>query len=346
MNRILDLSLVTSHHFIIFLLVFCALAATFAYRAGKDGRYAGIGLAIAVTLGAFVYIPSLVARIGLAAAVLLIGVVGKVDETIKIRPAWQLFWQVCIVGILAISGWVIPYVSNPFTEGVIELQWISVAGVALPAALAAMAWMLLMMNVVNWLDGADGLAGGVTLIAFIALAATAMLPSIYNATGLGLAVVGAAGLLAFFIWNFPPARLYLGTVGSWFVGMYLALAAMAGGGKIATALLILALPVLDAVIVIMKRFLAGRPIWRGDTVSHVHHRLQQKGVSNVQIVLAAMVVTAILALVSIFLTTTAKLVIASVGLAGIAIAGLRLGVLQRMLKRSHDYETANSVPRR
>lgn len=342
----LDGSLITTGHLLTFLIVFAGLAAGLSYRVRRKRQYGGTLILTVVVLAALIYVPTGLARVGFLLAALIVAIIGTVDESLRLRPIWQLVWQICIASILAGSGWIIPYVSNPLAEGVIDLQWVVFMGIAFPGALLAVFWIVLMMNAVNWLDGADGLAGGVTLVSFSALAAVAMLPSIYNTVGLGLALVGAAGILAFFIWNFPPAKLYLGTVGSWFIGMYLALAAMQGGGKIATTLLILALPVFDVLVVIIRRLIARRPIWQGDTVSHIHHRLQQGGISNRQIVLAAMAITAALASMSILLTTKAKLLVALVGLAGIAVVGLRLSMSQRMLKRSRNYETANALPRR
>lgn len=330
-----DTSLLAARHFFVFLVIFTSLAALFAYAARQKIRYIGLPLAVVTALGAWMYLPAGAARVSFFVATGLIILVGWADEQ-KPISAWQQFlWQLLIVSVLVISGWTIPYVSNPLGGGVLHLGWL--------AGVASVAWLLLIINAVNWLDGADGLAGGVVLVGQLALAAAAMLPSVYSEPSLGMALVGVAGLLAFFIWNFPPAKVYLGTIGSWFVGMYVAIAAIRGGGKIATTLLILALPVFDVAVVAFRRMLAHQPIWQGDTVSHIHHRLARAGIGPRQLVLGAIAVTTCLAIASIILPTAAKLLMLVGICASVTSIALRLGIRHRMLKRSYEkMETLSS----
>lgn len=328
----IDTTLITTPHLLTFAAIFVAAAAMFAYEGRTPHKRIGIPLAAITAVGAVLYIPDTAMLWGFLGALLLLAVIGKADEILPLGPGWQLFWQVCIAGILVLAGWTMPYVSNPFGMGVLSLEVFKI-GIWFPGGLLAIAWIVLMMNAVNWLDGMDGLAGGVGIVGFGALATVAMLPSIYNTQTLGLALVGGAALLGFFIWNFPPAKVYLGTVGSWFVGMYLALVAMHGGGKIATASLILALPLLDMAIVIVRRALAGKTIWKGDKINHLHHRLLQQGVSPRAILGAAVIVTIWLAVVSVLSGTVAKIIIVTVGIIAIFIWGLRLWSMGRTVKR-------------
>ena len=333
----LDVSLITTGHLLTFAAVFAGLSAVFAYEARRKYVYVGVPLAAGLTIAAWMYLPAGGPRIGFLLATLIVALIGKMDEFAPLTAKWQLIWQLAIATVLVVFGWSIPYVSNPFGAGVLIIPGI------LSAALT-IGWVLVIMNAVNWLDGADGLASGVTLMGSIALAAVAMLPGIYNESALGVALAGAGGLAAFFIWNFPPAKVYLGTVGSWFVGMFIALAAIIGGGKIATTCLILALPILDMAFVILQRLIRRQPIWRGDTISHMHHRLLRGGVPAKHILAAAIVVTGWFGVMSVLLATTAKLVVVAAGILGTVVVGVYFW--QRIYNEKQIYEDAKPVSRR
>ena len=293
---------------------------------------AGLVLITLVTLATFFVIESTMLRIGFAVVALLIALVGRSDEVYKLSAKSQFIWQLIMVGILVLSGWTIPYVSNPFGEGVIFLNQLEIGSFLIPGSLFAFVWILFFMNAINWLDGLDGLAGGVVTIAFGALIAVSLLPSIQDSKTLFLAIIGMSCMLAFLVWNFPPAKVYLGTTGSWFMGLFVALVAMQGGGKLVTTLLILALPAIDALFVIVQRLIRGKKPWEGDTVSHLHHRLLADGVPTRTITLAATVVTFTFALTSILVPTSAKLSILAVLALGFFITSVRVLLRERSAK--------------
>lgn len=337
---LLDTTLLAPFFEYTWLIVFAVAALLFRYEASQGKQYVGSFLAIGIAVVACLFIPSFSQKFGLMAATLITVVIGRMDEIQPISARWQLIWQVCIATILVGSGWTIPFITHPLAEGVLSLHWITLFGISFPADVLAIAWIVLLMNVVNWIDGMDGLAAGVGTIGFITLACVAMLPAIQHAQTLGMAGVGAAALAAFFIWNMPPARVYLGTIGSWFVGMYIAITAAGGGGKIATTLILFSLPLVDAGIVIARRYLAGRPLWQGDTVSHLHHRLKAKGVHGRTILAAALVLTAWFALISVLLGTQTKLMVLGVGAGAALVAVLALWGQRAMIKRSYEHASA------
>lgn len=293
---------------------------------------AGLLLIAIVTLATFFAIDSVQLRMGFAVVALLIALIGRSDEIYKLSPKAQFIWQLIIVAILVISGWTIPYVSNPWGEGVIFLDQLRLGTFLIPGSIMAFAWILFFINSINWLDGLDGLAGSVVTIAFGALVAVSLLPSIQDSRTLWLALVGLSTMAAFLIWNFPPAKVFLGTTGSWFMGMYVALVAMQGGGKIVTALLVLALPALDALFVILQRIIRGKKPWEGDTVSHLHHRLLAAGIPPRTIILAATVVTFIFALTSILVPTSSKIGILAILAIGFFVTSVRVVLKERFIK--------------
>lgn len=149
---------------------------------------------------------------------------------------------------------------------------------------ASVFWIVGMQNMVNWADGLDGLAAGITLIAatILALHTLNLEPPQYTVALLPLALAGAcAGFLPF---NFHPARTFMGDVGAMTIGYILGVAAIIGGAKLATALLVMGVPLIDMAWLIVMRTVQGRGAARSGR-DHLHHRLLDMGLSQRQVVL-------------------------------------------------------------
>lgn len=269
------------------------------YSTGKPLYYAGWIAALCITAAASLVLEDKNLLWGLLGAVCMIVLIGRLDEEKNISPYRQLFWQACIAAWAVYFGWTFSHISDPINGGVMAISF---------GGLAAFVWFLFCMNAINFLDGTDGLATLTGIIACIALAGISLLPATQDTTTLALSFVGIGGLAAFFLWNAPPARVYLGTSGSWFLGLFLAMTAIIGGGKIATAMIVLAIPVLDALFVIVSRIMRKKAPWKGDGKSHIHHRLQAFGFSSWGILLALGFVTCALALVAVLASTQIKII--------------------------------------
>jgi len=149
-------------------------------------------------------------------------------------------------------------------------------------------WLVAFTNLINLVDGTDGLAGG------LALMLMGLLAYVGANTGGVLPVCVAAGMVgaltAFLRFNFPPARIYLGDGGAYFVGFLIGAFAIVQSqkGAVVAALIAplfaLALPIIDVSVAILRRGLKGLPIFRPDR-RHVHHKLQAVGLSSRQVVL-------------------------------------------------------------
>lgn len=312
----LDLSLLTAVHGLF--AAFAAIAAAgllalsqrrpLPYLTGpapRPGvRYAGRLLILVLAPLAAVQLPRPLAA-SLGACAVLIALVGRRDETRPLSPATQLGWQITAAAIAALGGWSIQFLTDP-RGGAFDLVWWQTGPFLFPGTLLTVGWLVVLMNSVNWLDGLDGLAPSVAASSLSLLAAVSLLPQIQRAPMLSLALTGAAGCLVFAAWNWPPARVFLGTSGSWFLGLYLGLTGLSGGGKLVTTALILAWPLLDAATVIAARAAARRPLWQGDR-THLHFRLQQSGVSPARIVVAAIVSTLLFGLLALMLQTAGKI---------------------------------------
>lgn len=146
---------------------------------------------------------------------------------------------------------------------------------------ATLIWIVGVQNMLNWVDGLDGLAAGITLIAAMVLALHAMSLGQWTVALLPLALAGAcAGFLPF---NFHPARIFMGDVGAMTLGYVLAVSAILGGAKLATALLLLAVPLIDMTWLMVWRTWNGRSMAASGR-DNLHIRMIDLGFSQRQVV--------------------------------------------------------------
>jgi len=186
----------------------------------------------------------------------------------------------------------------------------------------SMLWIVGMINSINFIDGLDGLSSGIALIA----ATTLGLISLTTAVGqpfIGILCFALAGsLLGFLRWNFHPASIFIGTSGVMFVGYTLAVLSILGTAKVAVALLVLGVPILDTFWIIVRRLAAGRSPFTPDR-GHIHHRLLDMGLSHSQTVLVIYAICLALAVLSLVLSGSGQ-VAAFLGLAVLFGFGLFL----------------------
>jgi len=235
-----------------------------------------------------------------AAALLLgtviAGVIGLIDDRYDLRARWQIIGQFLIALIPIAFGLRIAFISNPFGAGDLLFPDAIALGVTI-------FWTLGMQNSMNFIDGLDGLSGGISLFAAVTLGVIA-LPTSPLLAALSFTLAGAlAGFLRF---NFYPASIYMGTSGILAVAYALAVLALLGTAKVAAALLILGVPIIDALFVIVGRIAAGRSPYTPDE-SHIHRRLLSYGFSHRGSVLFLYALTAALSILALLLTGSATL---------------------------------------
>lgn len=268
---------------------------------GGVAVFAGLSGALAATT------PRLL--IPLALALLL----GLFDDRLDISPRIRV---ICEAVIALIGGALVPAGGG-------------VLGVAITALL-----ILGLLNAVNLLDGLDGLAAGVcsaSAIGFAFISEDLRLedPRLEDPKLLALSLLGA--LIGFLIFNRPPAQIYLGDAGAYLIGVALAiLAALSLNGASSTSAsvaiwaalpLIVAVPILDTLVAIVRRLRAGNPIFSGDR-SHIYDQLCDRGIPAKRV--AVIMVSAQCVLVLLGILASRLRSIASVSLmllsAGILIA--------------------------
>jgi UDP-GlcNAc:undecaprenyl-phosphate GlcNAc-1-phosphate transferase len=148
-------------------------------------------------------------------------------------------------------------------------------------------WLIAGANALNFLDGMDGLAATLGMVIAASVAVIAL--HLGHGEAAVLAALLAGGLAGFLFYNWPPATVYLGDAGSMVVGMWLAHLTMAGsdsqdiGPRWVVPLALLAVPMSDVALAVVRRTLNGLPFWIADR-AHIHHRLQDRGFTIVETV--------------------------------------------------------------
>lgn len=234
----------------------------------------------------------------LAAAVAL--VVGFLDDVFDLRARWQLLGHVVIAAVVVAAGIRIDFLSDPLSPNGILL-------LAPPIAVGFTVFWIVGMNVaLNFLDGLDGLSAGVAVIAALTLGATALLPDVDEPFVAWMAFTLAGAISGFLFFNFHPARVFLGTTGVTFLGTMLAVLSIFGTAKIPTALLVLAVPIVDTFYVLVRRLIQHRPPFAPDR-GHFHHRLLDLGLTHSQAVLLIYAMTLGLAALTFVMTGVAQI---------------------------------------
>jgi len=211
-----------------------------------------------------------------------IAAVGAVDDRFEMRALPKLLGQVVCAALLLPFG----------------VQITGLAGHDLPlwlgGALTVM-WVVAIVNAINFIDGLDGLAAGVVGIASLALAVVALGRGQFVAATMSVVLAGST--LGFLPFNFNPARVFMGDLGSHFLGYVAAATAVLGTFKIAASVALLApvvafaVPIFDTLWAMFRRYRTGQSIARADR-NHIHHRLLERGLSQRQAVLIIYGITA------------------------------------------------------
>ncbi|MBI4090519.1 MAG: undecaprenyl/decaprenyl-phosphate alpha-N-acetylglucosaminyl 1-phosphate transferase [Candidatus Komeilibacteria bacterium] len=250
--------------------------------------------------------PSILMGSAFAGGILVL--VGALDDRFNVRWWQQLIGPVAAVAVLLYAGLEIPYVTNPFGGSILNLDKLILGSWHLQlGTLLLIVWMLGMMYTTKLLDGVDGLASSVSLVAAVVLFIVSLSWDRSGSTTSFLALATAGAALGFLVWNFYPAKIFLGEGGSTFLGFMLALLAIMSGGKIATALLVMGVPIFDVAWIIVRRIRTGQHLAAADD-RHLHFRLLAIGMSQRQVVLLLSLISLLFGSVSFFFQTTAKLI--------------------------------------
>lgn len=244
---------------------------------------------------------------GTLAGAAIIAVMGVIDDCKNLPAKLKFVIQIIAALVVVFAGDIkIDVFTNPnfLSDNPYWVlpEWLSVT--------LTVIWIVFITNAVNFIDGLDGLAAGVSAIMSISLVFISIRVGEYSIAILGIALMGSCfGFLPF---NFNPAKIFMGDTGSTFLGFMLATLSIQGVFKsyavisFAVPLLILGLPLFDALFAMIRRILRGQSPMTADR-GHLHHRLVDMGFSQKQTVFILYAISGVLGITAVLLAESGVL---------------------------------------
>ncbi|MEQ8833392.1 MAG: MraY family glycosyltransferase [Miltoncostaeaceae bacterium] len=249
-------------------------------HAAPTPRLGGLAILAGFLVPVLFFLPPDSGAQALVTGAILIACLGAIDDAVGLGAAVKLVGQIACAAVPVAAGITIDHITLPFF-GVFDLG---------PGQYpVTVIWFVAIVNMINFIDGMDGLAAGVTGIGAVTFAVLAA--SLGRADPAIMAAALAGACVGFLVYNFHPARIFMGDSGSLLLGFIMAGVAVNGVMKSAAAiavvapLVVLAIPILDTSFVVLKRLKHGLPIYSPDR-SHFHHRFFTIGWGQRKTVLA------------------------------------------------------------
>ncbi len=269
-----------------------------------------------------------------AGFVLIIG--GIIDDKYSLSP--KILWLFPVLSSLIIVlsgiGVGIKFLSNPFGAPIFIGHNFSFLFLNFSlSALLVWVWLMGMIFTTKFLDGLDGLCAGIGLIGSLTFFCLSLAEKINQPITASIAIILAGTLAGYLIFAYHPASIFLGETGSTFIGLILGVLSVILGAKIATALLVMGVPILDVAWAIIRRAYYRQSPFKADK-SHLHHRLLDIGLNQKQAVLTLWAISAGFGGIALFLQSRGKLIALLVLFCVMLLIALTTVILY---KKKHPY---------
>ncbi|MBI2611773.1 undecaprenyl/decaprenyl-phosphate alpha-N-acetylglucosaminyl 1-phosphate transferase [Candidatus Gottesmanbacteria bacterium] len=313
---------------------------------GVIPRGGGLSLFLGLFIPALLFIPFSKQFIGIFLAAFFIVLIGLWDDRKDRSPYTRFFLNFFVVAIVVLSGIGIPYITNPF-GGIIRLDTLRIIfdfwgthSIIVFADLFALLWIVWCMNMVNWSKGVDGQMPGFVAIASFVLGLLALKFSGEDASLIPVTILSfltAGSFLGFLPWNFYPQKIMPGYGGGALAGFMLGVLSILSFGKLGTLLLVLAIPMTDALYTLSRRLIFRKSPFKADS-GHLHHRLLLLGWGKRRIALFYWIISAIMGVIALFLSSTEKIFAIILVLASISAFIFWVSIFSSITKGVRDEE--------
>jgi UDP-GlcNAc:undecaprenyl-phosphate/decaprenyl-phosphate GlcNAc-1-phosphate transferase len=280
-------------------------------------------------------------NIGVFSAVLVLGLSSFFDDRGRLSPKLRIGIQALCALIVFGTGTRIYTLTNPlaFITGfdvlkldTFVLPWSLLSDPSLVGALFTIVWLGLTTNALNWFDGIPGQVSTISFIGFLTIGFLSLSQRIEQPELALIAFILAGIALGGLLFDFPPSTVLLGDTGAMFYGFLLGVLTIYSGGKVATAFLVLGIPLIDFLLVISRRITKKESIFRSNTENeHLHHRLLKKQWKPQSVILLTASIGTAFGAAALFMTTIQKL------LAAFALLGVTL-LLSRYSREENGRE--------
>jgi UDP-GlcNAc:undecaprenyl-phosphate/decaprenyl-phosphate GlcNAc-1-phosphate transferase len=275
-------------------------------------RGGGIPLFLSCLLAGLIFLPLTKITIAIFTASFISLIVGVLDDKFDLSPYLRFSVNILSSAIVIFAGVNIAFITNPF-GGILHLNKINISFLGINASyffiyLIAILWIVWVMNMLNWSKGVDGQMPGIVAISAIVIGVLGLR---FNATdhntiiSITLSFIIAGSALGFLIYNFYPARIFPG-YGATSLYLLLAVASILSSAKLATAILVMGIPMVDGLFTIIRRLISGKsPFWHDN--KHLHHLLLKRHWGQRRIALFYWFISAMLGAISLSLSSKGKL---------------------------------------
>ena len=259
-------------------------------------RLGGLAIFISFMIGCFVLIPSYMQPWPIIIGGCIIVAIGILDDMFGLPAKVKFVGQIIAALIPVLSGIQIDFVATPSGEIILFGWW------AIPLTVL---WIVAITNAINLIDGLDGLAAGVSSIALATISILSLTMGNPVTPLLGLLLLGST--LGFLMYNFYPAKIFMGDTGSLFLGYMISVLSVVGLAKSAAVfsllipMIILAVPIMDTTFAIVRRIVQRKPLMAPDKF-HLHHCMLRLGFSHKQSVIIIYLLSGLFSLTAILFT--------------------------------------------
>lgn len=279
-------------------------------------RAGGLALFLGVTIPLLFFLPVTKIVLGILAGSFLLMIIGLIDDKQDISPYVRIITNAVAALLVIGSGVGIPFITNPFTGNLIHLNtwrlsftFFGPHSILVWADILAFVWIMWTVNIIGWSAGVDGQMPGFVAISAFVLGLLSLRFSAVDATQIPvtiLAFIVCGAFCGFLPWNFYPQKIMPGYGGKTLSGYYLAILAILSYGKLGTALLVLGIPIIDALVTLVRRIGKGKSPVLADR-GHLHHHLLDLGWGKRRIALSYWIFSAILGAIALSVTSKQKI---------------------------------------
>lgn len=286
---------------------------------GVMPRLGGLAIYLSFVVGFLLFVPKTAIAWGIFLGGSIIALVGALDDRFQLSPKAKLLGQLVAALVVVAFGLRVTFINLPFDEG-FSIGWL----LSIPVT---MVWIVAVTNAVNLIDGLDGLAAGVSAIATATLLVVSLLMGNTFVALLCAVLLGAT--MGFLVFNFHPAKIFMGDTGALFLGFQLAVLSIMGFKQVTLfsyviPLLLLGVPLSDTFFAIVRRKLNKKPISAADK-SHLHHCLLHLGLSHRGAVLTIYAISALFGLCAVLLYQAQTVLWVATMLVAVLVIALQLG---------------------